>query len=68
MVILCNTQYYNKIEIRKYKNMNILMYVSIIIFMYKPYLLKGIILVSHKSWALRRNKCENVHYWKNQKS
>ena len=63
MVILYDTQYYKKSKFGNILIINIRMYV-IIIFIYKPYLPEDVILVSHKSWSLRRNKCENVHYWK----
>ena len=46
MVILWNTQYYNKIEIREYTN-NKYYDVSWFFKRYNLYLLKDIILVSH---------------------
>ena len=67
MVILCYTQYYNKIKIRKYANNKNKMYVTNIILCKIPIYLRILFYWAIKLWSLRRNKCENVHYWKKQK-
>ena len=56
------TQYYNKIEIRKY--MNNKYYDVCYHYFYGNHYLLGILFYwETKLWALRRNKFENVHYW-----
>ena len=47
MVIFLNTQYYNKIEIRKYTNNKYYDYVTNFL-LHKTYLLKDIFVVSRK--------------------
>ena len=60
-------QYYSKIEIRILTNNQY--YVVCCHFFHKtPFLLKDLISLAKKLWAVRRNICENVHYWKKQEN